>query len=833
MKLIDCRVYGFGVLSDYHQSFQEDVTTLLAPNGFGKSTLSAFLCAMFYGLPTARKGSDIEGSLRKRYMPWHGERFGGELTFSVGSRRYRVQRFFDPTTETRDRFLLLDADTGLESSDYPKELGQALFGVDETGFVRICFDAAAQLGPLPESIGQRLGDPAKREVHAADLAQKRLEDALRVLNGRNGKIEKAAAEIREAKNEMERCRQNIDEQKRLCAQLQQCSEAIDDLEQKKRMLTGRMAAAGAQEADHLRREQRRKRQQQIQELQEKLAAVLKRLGGRVPTQDALATLQKDMEEYRRVCEHHAFLMQSLNREDNRRILADFLENPLSEEQQISLRDEKSRLQMLRAQLSENERQCAQLRAQDPAADTQTLQDIQQLRERVQRAAEQKKPGRSVLAVLIIVAVLLLGAGAAGMFLFKTAGICLLSLGIVTAVSAGICAVCRRRKYKQGQQQRQALAAELAHCNVSPSDFRAALEALSQKAAQRQQLYSLCRRGEELARQEEACLQQLRTIVQPYGISASAPIQETLEQLQLQYTRYTQELLPQYEQARVLMQQQQQLKKRLSEALAPLGQSPTEEDLADTVHRIGQDTAEALALQSRLAPLLLEDETEAAEERKNSALSSAADREEPADVPEVSVQELQAALEECQKKQQQLTELQERLRQQIRQLDDPQAAYNEAARTEQDATETLECCRERAQILSRTQEFLGQIRDRLARQYTAGLCSAMERYRAAFGEDFSAELVVDEKLSPYFLEQGVGRHAAALSSGWQEAMDLCLRAALVEAVFGGEKPFLLLDDPFVHMDSGNFKKAAKLLKILSEKLQIVYLTCHPSRQIDLE
>ena len=799
MKLIDCRVYGFGVLSDYHQSFQEDVTTLLAPNGFGKSTLSAFLCAMFYGLPTARKGSDIEGSLRKRYMPWHGERFGGELTFSVGSRRYRVQRFFDPTTETRDRFLLLDADTGMESSDYPKELGQALFGVDEAGFVRICFDAAAQLGPLPESIGQRLGDPAKREVHAADLAQKRLEDALRALNGRNGKIEKAAAEIREAKNEMERCRQNIDEQKRLCAQLQQCSEAIDDLEQKKRMLTGHMAAAGAQEADHLRREQRRKRQQQIQELQEKLAAVLKRLGGRAPTQDALAALQKDMEAYRRVCEHHAFLMQSLNREDNRRILADFLENPLSEEQQISLRDEKSRLQMLRAQLSENERQCAQLRAQDPAADTQTLQDIQQLRERVQRAA----------------------------------GICFLSLGIVTAVSAGICAVCRRRKYKQGQQQRQALAAELAHCNVSPSDFRAALEALSQKAAQRQQLYSLCRRGEELARQEEACLQQLQTIMQPYGKSASAPIQETLEQLQLQYTRYTQELLPQYEQARVLMQQQQQLKKRLTEALAPLGQSPTEEDLADTVHRIGQDTAEALVLQSRLAPLLLEDETEAVEERKNSALLSAADREEPADVPEVSVQELQAALEECQEKQQQLTEQQERLRQQIRQLDDPQAAYNEAARTEQDATETLECCRERAQILSRTQEFLGQIRDRLARQYTAGLCSAMERYRAAFGEDFSAELVVDEKLSPYFLEQGVGRHAAALSSGWQEAMDLCLRAALVEAVFGGEKPFLLLDDPFVHMDSGNFKKAAKLLKILSEKLQIVYLTCHPSRQIDLE
>ena len=62
------------------------------------------------------------------------------------------------------------------------------------------------------------------------------------------------------------------------------------------------------------------------------------------------------------------------------------------------------------------------------------------------------------------------------------------------------------------------------------------------------------------------------------------------------------------------------------------------------------------------------------------------------------------------------------------------------------------------------------------------------------------------------------------------MDVCLRLSLIEAMFEKEKPFLVLDDPFVALDDKNLKSALELLKQASKEFQIVYLTCHESRKL---
>ena len=49
MKLIQCHIENFGGLSDVDFSFEDGLTVLYQPNGFGKSTLAAFIKAMFYG----------------------------------------------------------------------------------------------------------------------------------------------------------------------------------------------------------------------------------------------------------------------------------------------------------------------------------------------------------------------------------------------------------------------------------------------------------------------------------------------------------------------------------------------------------------------------------------------------------------------------------------------------------------------------------------------------------------------------------------------------------------------------------------------------------------
>ena len=54
MKLLECRIENFGCLSGQTFVFSDGLTAILEENGFGKSTLAAFIKAMFYGLPPAK-----------------------------------------------------------------------------------------------------------------------------------------------------------------------------------------------------------------------------------------------------------------------------------------------------------------------------------------------------------------------------------------------------------------------------------------------------------------------------------------------------------------------------------------------------------------------------------------------------------------------------------------------------------------------------------------------------------------------------------------------------------------------------------------------------------
>ena len=49
MRLISCHIENFGKLSDMTVDFSEDMHIIMEENGFGKTTLAAFIRVMFYG----------------------------------------------------------------------------------------------------------------------------------------------------------------------------------------------------------------------------------------------------------------------------------------------------------------------------------------------------------------------------------------------------------------------------------------------------------------------------------------------------------------------------------------------------------------------------------------------------------------------------------------------------------------------------------------------------------------------------------------------------------------------------------------------------------------
>lgn len=137
MQLIQCHIENFGKLSNIDMEFHQGVNVIHEENGWGKSTLAAFLRVMFYGLGKDRKRNLGERD-REKYRPWQGGRFGGTIVFSVGEKIYSLERYFG-IREKEDIFVLYNQSTGGKSTDYSKNIGQELFSLDEESFRKTVF----------------------------------------------------------------------------------------------------------------------------------------------------------------------------------------------------------------------------------------------------------------------------------------------------------------------------------------------------------------------------------------------------------------------------------------------------------------------------------------------------------------------------------------------------------------------------------------------------------------------------------------------------------------------------------------------------------------------
>ena len=94
MKLISMHVDDFGGLHNYDYTFGDGLNVVLHDNGWGKTTMAAFLKAMLYGYDT-RRSKDIMENERRRYLPWQGGRYGGFLDFESEGMRYRITRMMN------------------------------------------------------------------------------------------------------------------------------------------------------------------------------------------------------------------------------------------------------------------------------------------------------------------------------------------------------------------------------------------------------------------------------------------------------------------------------------------------------------------------------------------------------------------------------------------------------------------------------------------------------------------------------------------------------------------------------------------------------------------
>lgn len=155
MQIKKIHISNFGKLHEMQMDFSEGLNVINGENGWGKSTLAAFLKAMLYGMDVTTKRSLLENE-RRRYKPWQGGAYGGSMEFEANGKSYRMERFFG-TKEREDKFTLYDLATGLPSTDYSEHLGDELFHIDRAAWERTCYLGQLNLGvAVNDSLNARL-----------------------------------------------------------------------------------------------------------------------------------------------------------------------------------------------------------------------------------------------------------------------------------------------------------------------------------------------------------------------------------------------------------------------------------------------------------------------------------------------------------------------------------------------------------------------------------------------------------------------------------------------------------------------------------------------------
>ena len=188
-----------------------------------------------------------------------------------------------------------------------------------------------------------------------------------------------------------------------------------------------------------------------------------------------------------------------------------------------------------------------------------------------------------------------------------------------------------------------------------------------------------------------------------------------------------------------------------------------------------------------------------------------------------------------KQQQQRASEMETLSRQIlqysRRLDELESEYDaltEKERKLQSLNEEVITLREKCDIIQKTKAFLTQAKEDYGARYQAPVMDAFQRYYRMLTGDAGTAYGLSATFEMEKQEQGMYRNMGYFSRGYQDLTGLCMRLAFADAMYRDEKPFLILDDPFVNLDEEKIERGRVFVREVAKEYQVIYFTCHENR-----
>lgn len=239
MKIVSVNVVAFGKLSNVNINFDDGINLLQQSNGFGKSTLCAFVRAMLYGLNYSYKTTEgVRANDVTRYMPWDStQKFGGSMQICHEGKNYRIERFFGNTARA-ESLQVVDLSTG-------KQLDIANVGEHFLGLTVESYDRSTYLPQeyveiaSNENFDAKLANLVQDSAQNYDAIQAKLRNYKRTFKlerGNGGTIYTLEKEVFDLQNALRQAQNDAHERVRMTKQLNEVESQLQSLQKEQTSL---------------------------------------------------------------------------------------------------------------------------------------------------------------------------------------------------------------------------------------------------------------------------------------------------------------------------------------------------------------------------------------------------------------------------------------------------------------------------------------------------------------------------------------------------------------------------------------------------------------------
>ncbi len=853
MKLLSCHIENYGKFSKKDFEFNKDVTAFCEDNGYGKSTLASFLKAMFFGLETDRASSGFNE--RRHFCPFEGGNFGGYLILTMRGKEYKIERYFDEKSETRDTLRVFC--NGKQTNEF-LNVGEEVFGIDKQSFERTIFISADEIEiKSTGSINTRLNnflegcDDDTNLAAAVGLLEKKSKEYKKsrqgndLITAQNGIIVRLSEDIANVKTisdslpakyaivaEIERREkelvaavtkaqtQNVvlkdwEMYDDICEQYSECAAIVENIQKK--------YPQGLPQYDEI---------NEVTALLDREKALLVRQSQKVFTDE-------DGERYSVLYEK---FKNGLPEDSEIEQIGEILEELSTVKSQLDLFENAEQTQREKGLLNTFSQKCA---------DDKEIEKLEALREKYKEAqqkadgitdfaegnilAPQQAPNYKRYAIVAIICAVIAVLGAGMLFANTVVGIILIVVGAAGIVLAGFLFLNKKTGVQTANNTRL----------ENP-----------EKAALRREI-------DELG----ACI---RGTLSSYGYlcengviySVSAFIADARE-YKILHKKIT-------ERERTIKKKQEErdaLEGTIGEFFSRYGYSGDNYILISALLKSDVDNYKTLLLRKNAAAEQCDRYVDEVKDIRKNITDFAQRYGVDGEITALKIKKIEGDIKDCAEQTRKYAELLERahkfkaekklderpavgateisgLNEQLSEVRQQKSLLmREITADEYEAEklddlinerlaekEKLEEYKRRHGILLKTIDCLVVADRRLKDKYVKPVKDKFLYYSALIEKVLGEQVVMDTDFEIRFVRGGKERSDKHLSSGQKSICALCFRLALLGNMYAGEKPFLILDDPFVNLDEEHFDKVKAMIKEIKEKFQIIYFTCHSSRAL---